>query len=117
MGKPVAVLGDVKAEVSTTDLPSAKGSWVAGPVVDVPNGQLSHGDKKVIKESSCVFTYTGANTSTGAPVPGSETVTLKAGATTITNKGAVLLDGDEAVGPAFSNKLSVKASQKILTTS
>jgi hypothetical protein len=116
MGKKVAVEGDVKATPGSTPFaPADSGSWVAGPVVDTPYPKLASGGKKTLSQSMCTFTFTGVQSASGAPVSGTEVVTLVAKKTTLTAGGNLLLDGDNQQG-VYGNKLEVTASQQKLTT-
>jgi len=109
--KRVAVTGDVEAKPGTKMFTgAASGTWTAGPVTYTSYNHLSVGGKSVIHGANCTFTFTGS-TSNGAPVTGSETVTLQAGQTVL-QKGlsGVLRNGDTATGDKFDNELEVKTA-------
>jgi hypothetical protein len=113
-GKSVAVSGEVIATPGTTFFTGAdSGTWTAGAVNVQSYSKLTVGSKAVLHEAKCTFTFSGANSGTGATITGSETVTLKAGATLL-QKGltSVLVQGDSATG-SFGNKLQVQTVSKL----
>jgi hypothetical protein len=117
MGKPVAVQGEIKATAGTTPFPPADtGSWTPGPVVEVTHQKLGVKGKLAVLEASCIFTFSGSVSSTGAPVVGVEVVQLKPPAPTILLKSGtfVLLDGDKMQG-TYGNTLEAAAAGHLTT--
>jgi hypothetical protein len=120
----VAVEGDVSPTVGVAMFTGAQsGEWKAGPVTVTTYPNLKSGGKKVIWKAECTFSFSGANAS-GAPVTGTERVTLTA-TTKLLNKGQhqVLVDGDSKTGgdlppPAsnYDNKLTISASGPLKTS-
>jgi hypothetical protein len=116
MGKAVAVQGEIKATAGTTPFPPADtGSWAPGPVVEVTHPKLGVKGKPVVLEASCTFSFTGAVSSTGAPVSGVEVVMLKPKTTIVLKSGTfVLVDGDKMQG-AYGNTLEATAAGHLTT--
>jgi hypothetical protein len=116
MGKPVAVQGEIKATPGTTPFaPADTGSWTAGPVVEVTHAKLGVKGKLVVLEASCTFSFSGAVSSTGAPVAGVEVVMLKPTTTILLKSGTfVLLDGDKKQG-TYGNTLEAAAAGHLTT--
>jgi hypothetical protein len=111
MPESVAVEADVKATVGAKNFSdNATGTWSAGTVTHKTYPKLKVGAKAVIYESSCTFSYSGADNSSGATVTGSSTVTLTA-TNKLTQKRAnfVLVNGDSA-NDSFGNTLKVEAT-------
>ena len=114
-GNSVAVTGEVVATPGTTPFTGANaGSWAAGPISVQTYSKVTIGGQPVMHRASCTFSFTGT-TSNGAPVSGSEVVTLTAG-TTVLQKGqsGVLVQGNSATG-TFGNKLAVQTASKLTT--
>lgn len=114
-GKDVAGEGDVSATPGNMPFTGAQsGTWTAGSVSVTAHPDLQVGGAAAISQASCVFSFTGANSS-GTAVTGQETVTLAAGATKLhDDQTSVLVDGDEAVG-MFGNKLLASSARKLKT--
>ena len=94
---------------------ATSGTWTAGQISDTPYDKIVSGGAKAISEAQCTFNFSGANAS-GAPVTGSETVTLSARATKLQQGAAgVLVEGDSASG-TFGNKLTASGGPKLGTT-
>lgn len=113
--KSVAVDGEVQATPGTAMYsPADSGAWSAGAVQHTTYAALTVGGVAVVHEASCEFTFSGADSkSNGAPVTGSETVTLTASPTSLMRgKDAVLRDGDEAEG-SYGNKLRAVTSRHL----
>ncbi|MEO0375336.1 MAG: hypothetical protein AAF329_12075 [Cyanobacteria bacterium P01_A01_bin.17] len=119
MGKAVAVEKDVIATPGTVFFPPAdSGAWTAGPVTETPDPKLTAGKKQVIYQATCTFSFSGANSASGATVTGTEVVTLSAKPTKLQGKTTkVLVDSDSATGVLYANQLKVVASQTKLLTS
>jgi hypothetical protein len=115
-GNSVAVTGEVVATPGTTPFTGANpgGSWTAGSISMQTYGKLTIGDQPVMHGASCTFSFSGT-TGTGAPISGSEVVTLTAG-TTVLQKGqsGVLVQGNSATG-TFGNTLAVQTARKLTT--
>ena len=90
------------------------GAWTAGTISFTSYDKLLSGGRKAISQAECTFSFTGQSSS-GATVTGSETVTLSAQATKV-QKGAagVIVDGDSATG-SFGNTLTAASSGKLGT--
>lgn len=118
-GKSVAAKDDVSATSGTVPFTGAdQGTWTAGEINAPGHPELQMGEAAVISEASCVFSFHGSNSGTGAVVTGQETVTLTSGATKLhVGQVTVLVDGDEATGNGgFGNKLTVTSSRKLATS-
>ena len=76
------------------------------------------GGAAAISKASCVFSFQGTNSGTGAAVTGQERVTLTSGSTKLhIGQVTVLVDGDEAtVQGGFGNKLEVTSTRKLTTS-
>jgi hypothetical protein len=114
--KPVAVEGDVSATVGTAPFTGAEaGTWTAGSVSLTSHANLKVGGKKAVWKATCTFSFTGQSSS-GATVNGSETVTLTA-TTKLLDKSqsSVLVDGDQAQGN-YGNKLTASATGALKTS-
>lgn len=117
MPKPVAVQGEIKATPGSTPFaPADTGSWTAGPVVEVTHPKLQVKGKPVVLEASCIFTFSGSVSSTGAPVIGAETVTLLPAGTKVRSESSksVLVDGDKLKGQ-FGNELATAPAGHLST--
>jgi hypothetical protein len=85
------------------------GVWTAGSVNYESYDALKMDGAKVIHGASCRFSFSGQSSS-GATVTGSETVTLEAGRTIVQkDSSGALLSGDSATG-SYGNKLMVSGS-------
>jgi len=95
--------------------PAVSGTWTAQPVVNTLAAKISVDGNKVVLESECTFNFTGVD-SGGNPVTGSETVTLSASPTVLTdNSNDILRLGDIAVG-TYGNTINIIAGQTKLRT-
>jgi hypothetical protein len=110
---PVARQGEVTATAGTTPYTGAdSGTWTPGSINSTAHTKLKRGGTSVIRQASCLFSFSGANSS-GTAVAGTSTVTLTAGTTKL-QKGVsnVLQDGDEA-SDSYGNKLKAITSGKL----
>lgn len=123
MPKPVAVDGDTHIETSTAKVQADSnqtGSWQLVTSSVVQGQKLSVSGKRVALSASAAWQYIGGTTGSPAvpvpPIP--DSATLMAGSTKLTDGGqGILVDGDEATGAVDSgNKITVSASQSILST-
>ena len=118
-GKSVAAKDDVSATPGAVPFTGAdQGTWTAGEINAPGHPEFQMGEAAVISEASCVFSFQGSNSGTGAVVAGQETVTLTSGTTKLhVGQVTVLVDGDEATGDGgFGNKLTVTSSRKLATS-
>lgn len=115
-GRSVAVEGEVTATPGLIPFPPAvSGAWTPGNVSYQKYEGLTVKKVPVIHQARCTFTFSGA-TGNGAPVSGSETVTLVAKSTQLQNGQAyVLLNGDTQVG-VYGNTLTAIASGPLTST-
>jgi hypothetical protein len=111
--KTVAVAADVSATAGTTPFTGAEaGTWTPGPISSQSYAKLAIGGAATVWQASCTFSFVGQSSS-GAQVPGTSTVTLAASSTKLQGAGSnVLRDGDEQ-SDTYGNKLSVSASGKL----
>ncbi len=123
MPTPVAVDGDTQVETSTAKAQAdanQSGSWQLLMSNVVTGTKLSVDGKFVELSATASWIYSGGSAgSPPAPVgPFSDSATLMAGSTKLTDGGqGILIDGDEATGAFDSeNKITVSASQSILST-
>lgn len=126
MPKPVAVDGDTQVETSTAKLQAdanQTGSWQLVLSTIMPGQKLSVKGKLVELSATAAWQYVGGTTGSppAGPVPVPpipDSAMLMAGATKLTDGGqGILVDGDEATGAVDSgNKITVSASQTILST-
>jgi hypothetical protein len=117
--KSVAAKDDVSATPGTAPFTGAdQGTWTAGEINAPGHPEFQVGGAAAISEASCVFSFQGTNSGTGAVVPGQETVTLTSGTTKLhIGQVTVLVDGDEASGNGgFGNKLTVASTRKLATS-
>jgi hypothetical protein len=116
MPKPVAVQGEIKATPGSTPFaPADTGSWTAGPVVEVTHPKLQVKGKPVVLEASCVFTFSGSISSTGAPVAGVEVVMLRPTTKVLLKSSTfVLVDGDKQKG-VYGNELATAPAGHLST--
>jgi hypothetical protein len=116
--RSVAAKDDVSATPGTVPFTGAdQGTWTAGEINAPGHPELQMGGA-VISEASCVFSFQGSNSGTGAAVTGQETVTLTSGTTKLhVGQVSVLVDGDETTGDGgFGNKLTVTSTRKLATS-
>jgi hypothetical protein len=115
--KSVATVGDVSATPGTTPYTGAdSGAWTAGPISYTSYVKVASGGAKAISEARCTFSFSGANSSSGATITGTETVTLRAGPTKLQKgEAGVIVDGDSETG-SFGNKLSAASGEPLKTT-
>lgn len=113
---PVARAGDVTASASqstnypTDTLPTATGKWSAGPVSETTVALAGSDGARVVRSASCTFTFTGTNSSSGAPVTVNSPVTLNPSPRVLTIAGHdPLVDGDEQ-GDTYGNTLKVAST-------
>ncbi len=126
MPKPVAVDGDTQVETSTAKFQADSnqtGSWQLVTSNVVQGKKVSVKGKLVEQSAMAAWQYVGGTTGSppAGPVPLPpipDSATLMAGATTLTDGGqGILVDGEEATGAVDSgNKITVAASQSILST-
>jgi hypothetical protein len=83
----VAVSGDTTAMAA---VPTAAGSWLAGPVSEVVVPGLTVGGRAMVSQATCTFTFT--NSATGATVAVIVQLTASLGAVVVGGM-SVLLDG------------------------
>jgi hypothetical protein len=118
LGKSLAVIGDVIATPGSTPYPPADtGIWTPGGVIYQAYSALSSNGINVIYEAQCIFTFVGTKATSAGPIPvsGSETVSLRAGTTTVNaSQNSVLLDGDAETG-SYGNELRVAATNPAST--
>ncbi len=128
MPKPIAVDGDTKVETSTANVAedsNKTGRWQLSNSNVVKGRMLSVDGKRVELSATADWIYEGGSKTdpvSGATVtipPISDNAVLMAGPTSLTDRGeGVLVDGDEATGSMDrGNKITVSASQQILSTS
>ncbi len=123
MPKPVAVNGDTKVETSTAKHQAdtnQTGSWQLIKFTVLKGGKVCVQDKLVEQSATAAWQYIGGSTSS-PPVPVGpfpDNAALNPGATVLTDgKQGILVDGDQATGAVDGgNKITVAASQKILST-
>jgi hypothetical protein len=113
--KGVATEGDVTATAGTTPYTGASsGTWTAGSVSCTSYAKLHAGGAPAISEATCTFNFAGTSASNSADT-GSETVTLRAGPTTLQGGASgVLLDGDSKTD-SFGNKLAASSAAPLKT--
>lgn len=116
-GKSVATEADVKTQAGTTPMqPAAGGTWTPGPVTVTKYAKLKTGGQPAISEAQCTFTFSG-NAPNGAPVTGTEPITLSAAALGRTKlQGAeqqVLRDGDRSNTSLYGNEIFIVAAEKL----
>lgn len=113
---PVARAGDVAATASSATnypndaSPTATGAWTAGQVSETTVGIAGSDGARVVRQASCVFTFAGSNTQSGAPVSSTSTVTLNPSPRLLKVDGRdPLVAGDEAQD-LYGNTLRVTSS-------
>lgn len=121
MSKAVAVEGDTQAVTSTSKLSAdtaQSGSWQAGTLEVTTGTKLTAAGKKVELSAVMTWTYQGGTAGTSPMPPVSDSATLTAGPTKLTEGGqSVLVEGDEALGTMDpGNKITVSKSQDFLKT-
>lgn len=116
MAKAVAVEGDVSATAGTMPFTGAEsGAWTPRNVMMNSYADLKSGGRKVLWQAQCTFDFIGQSSS-GAMVKGSETVTLTAAPTSLKKSAHfVVVDGDQATG-TYGNKLTSSAAGPLKTT-
>ena len=123
MTKPVAVDGDTQVKTSTAKLPADSnqtGSWQLVTSNVMTGTKCSVKGKRVELSATAAWQYVGGTVgSPPIPIPPiPDSAILKAGTTQLKDGGrGILVDGDEAAGSVDGgNKITVSASQKILST-
>ena len=109
----VARQGEVTATAGTTPFTGAdNGTWTAGPVSYTAYAKLKRGGTGVIHRASCLFSFSGANSS-GTAVAGTSTVTLTAGTTKLQKGVSNVLQNNDEASDSYGNKLKASSSEKL----